>query len=56
MKAASIQGHAGDKLFKQRLTENIQIDVFSHFCRVTASKLGRKESEKRESLKMLNKM
>lgn len=29
MKAASFQGQAGDKLFKQRLTEEIQIDVFS---------------------------
>lgn len=29
MKAASIQGQAGDKLFKQRLTEKIEIDIFS---------------------------
>lgn len=29
MKAASIQGQAGDKLFKQNLTEKIQIDICS---------------------------
>ena len=29
MKADSIQGQAGDKLFKQRLAVKIQIDVFS---------------------------
>lgn len=29
MKAASIQGQAGDKLFKQSLTEKIQIDICS---------------------------
>ncbi len=27
MKAASVQGQAGDKLFKQRLTQKIQIDI-----------------------------
>lgn len=46
MEAASIQGHADDKLFKQRLAEKIQTDVFSHFGRVTASKLGRKGERK----------
>lgn len=48
MKAASFQGHAGDKLFRQRLAEKDSAwHVFSGFSRVTNLKTQRKSRERR---------
>lgn len=53
MKAAPIQGKAGDKLFKQRLAEKIQIDTFFLFSAVLRAKNlkeGKREGGKKKVL------